>query len=120
VGRKRTYRTRQAPFAEVWPQVEILLQNEPGLQAKAVVAWLQERDSGKFEACQRGTAERRGQHWRVTCGPAREAMFRQVHQEGDLAASDFTETSTLRVTIAGQRFDTGRIISCSRARTGKR
>jgi len=50
-------------------------------------------------------AERRGQHWRVTCGPAREAMFRQVHQEGDLAASDFTETSSLRVTIAGQRFE---------------
>ena len=48
-------------------------------------------------------AERRGQHWRMTCGPAREAMFRQVHQEGDLAASDFTETSSLRVTIAGQR-----------------
>ena len=32
-------------------------------------------------------------------------MFRQVHQEGDLAASDFTETSSLRVTIAGQRFE---------------
>ena len=56
MGRKRTYRTRQAPFAEVWRQVEILLQNEPGLQAKTAVDWLQERDSGKFDACQRGTA----------------------------------------------------------------
>jgi hypothetical protein len=46
--------------------------------------------------------EWRVQYWRVTCGPAQEVMFSQVHQAGDPAASDFTETSSLRVTIAGQ------------------
>jgi hypothetical protein len=105
VGRQRTYRTRKEPFAEVWAQVESLPQSGLGLQGKTVCDWLQERDPGKFEACQRQTLERRVQHCRVACGPAREVMFSQVHQAGDLAASDFTETSSLRVTIAGPRAD---------------
>ena len=32
-------------------------------------------------------------------------MFRQVHEAGDLAASDFTHMSALNITIAGRRFD---------------
>jgi len=101
----RTYRTRKDPFAEVWPQVEALLRKEPGLQAKTVFDWLRKQPPGKFQASHRRTLERRVRHWRVTCGPAREVMFRQVHQAGDLAASDFTEMNSLGVTIAGERFE---------------
>ena len=73
----RTYRTRNDPFAEVWPQVEALLRKEPGLQAKTVFDWLQKQHPGNFQASHRRTLERRVRHWRVTCGPAREVMFRQ-------------------------------------------
>lgn len=62
MGRQRTDRTRREPFAEVWPQVETLLQSDLGLQAKTVCDWLQERHPGKCEACQRQTLERRVQH----------------------------------------------------------
>jgi len=33
----RTWRTRSDPFAEVWPEIESLLQQDGGLQAKTVV-----------------------------------------------------------------------------------
>jgi len=48
----RMSRTRKGPFAEVWPPVEVLLQNEPGLQAKTVFDWLEQQPPAKFEASQ--------------------------------------------------------------------
>lgn len=30
---QRTWRTRQDPFADVWPEIQLLLEREPGLQA---------------------------------------------------------------------------------------
>jgi hypothetical protein len=80
-------------------RVEALLQNEPGLQAKTIFDCLQEQHPGTFETGQRRTLERRVQRWRVTSGPAREVMFSQVHHAGDLAASDFTDMSSLGVLI---------------------
>ena len=41
VAPQRTWRTREDPFAEVWPEVHEQLKEAPGLEAKTLFAWLQ-------------------------------------------------------------------------------
>jgi hypothetical protein len=43
-----TWRTRPDPFAEVWPEVEALLQHDGGLQPKTIWMELNERHAGRF------------------------------------------------------------------------
>ena len=45
----RNYRTRVDPFADVWAEVEQLLQSEPRLKAKTLFDDLQRQHPGKFE-----------------------------------------------------------------------
>ena len=101
----RTYRTRLDPFAAVWPQIEERLRDEPRLRAKTLFDWLKQTHPDQFLDSHRRTFERRVRQWRATHGPSQTIMFRQVHQPGDLAASDFTSMNALSVTITGQRFD---------------
>jgi hypothetical protein len=102
---KRTWRTREDPFAHVWQEVQLRLEAEPRLQAFTLFAWLQDRYPGQFPDTQRRTFERRVRNWRGAYGPARSVMFPQVHHAGDLAASDFTNMNALNITIDGQPFD---------------
>jgi hypothetical protein len=102
---QRTWRTRENPFVDVWPQVEEQLQLAPTLEAKTLFEWLQSQHPGKFEAGQLRTLQRQIKRWRALEGPAKEVFFDQVHQPGDLCASDFTHLSELGVTIAGGPFD---------------
>src|SRR2546421_7175340 len=46
--RRRTYRTRPDPFAEVWPQVAERLQAEPRLRAKTLFDWVRAEHPGRF------------------------------------------------------------------------
>ena len=101
----RTYRTRLDPFAAVWPEVEERLRAEPRLRAKTLFDWLRLTYPGQFLDSHRRTFERRVRQWRATHGPSKTIIFRQVHQPGDLAASDFTSMNTLGITITGRRFD---------------
>ena len=101
----RTYRTRLDPFAAVWPEVEERLQAEPRLLAKTLFDWLRQTHPNEFLDSHRRTFERRVRQWRATHGPGQAVMFRQVHEAGDLAASDFTHMNALKITIAGQLFD---------------
>jgi hypothetical protein len=101
----RTYRTRIDPFAEVWIEVEQRLQAEPRLTAKTLFDWLRGQHPGKFLDSHRRTFERRVRQWRALNGPNRPVVFRQVHEAGDLAASDFTSMNSLAVTIAREPFD---------------
>jgi hypothetical protein len=98
----RAYRTRVDPFAEVWSEVEALLQQANGWEAKTLFEELQRRYPGRFDDGQLRTLQRRLKHWRATQGPDKEVFFAQVHPPGQLAASDFTHLSDLDVTIAGQ------------------
>ena len=82
-----TWRTRPDPFAEVWPEVEALLQQDIGLQAKTIWAELNERYPGRFGPGQLRTLQRRVLAWRVRSGPEREVFFPQTHQPGDQAQS---------------------------------
>ncbi len=101
----RDYRTRKDPFHEVWSEVQARLETEPRLQAKTLLAWLQERYPGQFPDSTRRTFERRVRLWRSTYGPAKKVIFPQVHHPGRIAASDFTVMNSLNVRIAGSVFD---------------
>ncbi len=87
LAKPRTWRTREDPFEEVWPEVLARLEAEPKLRAFTLLEWLQEKYPGRFPDSQRRTLERRVRAWRAARGPNREVMFPQVHFPGDLGAS---------------------------------
>jgi transposase len=99
-----TWRTRLDPYQEVWAEVETLLRQDPGLEAKTIWMALNERHSGRFSVGQLRTLQRRVHAWRVRSGPAREVFFPQVHRPGEQAQSDFTDMGELAITIAGEPF----------------
>lgn len=101
----RTWRTRQDPFAEVWPEIQMLLDREPALQAITLLQEMQRRYPERFFDSQRRTLERRVANWRAKQGPARDVVLTQQHHPGQLAASDFTCMNSLGVTIARMRLD---------------
>lgn len=100
-----SWRTREDPFADVWPEVHEQLAINPGLQAKALFEWLQRQYPGRFQDGQLRTFQRGVKGWRATEGPAKEVFFRQEHEPGRVCASDFTHMTSLGVTIAGQPFE---------------
>lgn len=99
-----TWRTRPDPFEGVWPEIEGLLRQDGGLQAKTIWTELNERYPGRFSVGQLRTLQRRLVAWRVTSGPDREVFFPQTHAPGEQAQSDFTDMRRLEVMIAGQPF----------------
>ena len=99
-----TWRTRPDPFAPVWPEVEALLRQDSGLQARTVWRELNERHPGKFQTGQLRTLQRRFNAWRARSGPDREVFFPQVHVPGEQAQSDFTDMRALAIGIEGQPF----------------
>ncbi len=100
----RTYRTRPDPFAEVWPEIEGLLKEAPGLEAATIFETLGSRPDGCFPAGQLRTLQRKVRRWRATSGPEREVMFTQEHRPGEYSQSDFTAMDELGITIGGEPF----------------
>jgi hypothetical protein len=101
----RIWRTRPDPFREVWPELCERLVLNPGLQAKTLFEDLQRRFPGRFPDSQLRTLQRKIKAWKAIEGPPKEVFFDQVHQPGQLGASDFTCMNDLHVTLAGQPFD---------------
>ena len=101
----RQYRTRPDPFAAVWPEVEALLEEAPGLEAVTIFESLRMRSDLSFSDGQVRTLQRKIRRWRASKGPDREVMFAQEHRPGEYAQSDFTSMNALGVTIQGERFD---------------
>ena len=64
-----TWRTRPDPFDGVWPEIEALLRQDGGLQAKTMWEELNGAMPGRFSAGQLRTLQRRFLAWRVTSGP---------------------------------------------------
>lgn len=102
---EHAWRTREDPFTDVWTEVHEHLDENPGLQAKALFEWLQRKYPGQFEDGQLRTFQRGVKRWRATLGPQKEVFFSQVHRPGRLCASDFTLMRNLGITIERQPFD---------------
>ena len=99
LGRRRG-RSAPDPLAGVWEtDILPLLQTHPGLRPVTVLEELQCRRPERDKV--RRTLERRMRAWKALHGPEQEVIFRQVHQPGQQALSDFTDTGDLGVSIAG-------------------
>lgn len=102
---EHTWRTRQDPFEDVWEKkVKPLLSDNPGLEGKTILGYLQREHPDKYKDSQLRTLQRRIKEWRATEGPAKEVFFAQNHYPGDLGASDFTHMTSLGITIGGRSF----------------
>jgi hypothetical protein len=101
---KHTWRNRPDAFADFWDELAERLQVDPGLQAKTLFEYLQEREPGRFQEGQLRTLQRRMKSWRALEGPPREVFFAQEHYPGELCQSDFTHCRELGITINGQAF----------------
>jgi len=100
----RAWRTRENPFDQAWPEIEAMLREEPRLKAKTIFEELQASQPGRFQEGQLRTLQRQIRQWRASEGADREAFFPQVHHPGDVGASDFTDMSSLDITIGGRSF----------------
>ena len=101
----RRKRTRADPFADVWAEEIVpLLQAIPHLRGTTVLETLQRQHPGRFADGVLRSLQRRIAHWRATEGPERELIFRQEHPPGEQALSDFTDASSLAVTINSSPF----------------
>jgi hypothetical protein len=78
----RKYRTRPDPFAEVWPEIEAMLEQAPGLEAVTIFEALRGREELIFSDGQLRTLQRRIRRWRASQGPEREVFFAQQHRIG--------------------------------------
>jgi hypothetical protein len=102
--RARHWRTRQDPFADVWPEVLQLLKDSPELEALTIFRELQQRYPGRFQDGQLRTLQRGVRVWRGLYGPDQEVFFPQVHHPGMDSQSDFTSMNSLGITIGGLEF----------------
>src|SRR3984893_3374292 len=100
----RTYRSRPNPFADDWPWIAKLLEDDPALQGQTVFGLLCDRWPGRYHEGQMRTLQRHIAAWRAQYGPNREVMFPQVHEPGEAAQSDFTYMNSLGVTLGGVPF----------------
>src|SRR5262249_42274573 len=75
----RTWRTREDPFQDVWPELRELLELNAGLQAKTLFEELQRRFPGRFPDGQLRTLQRKIKAWRAIDGAPKEVFFDQVH-----------------------------------------
>lgn len=94
------WNTRKDPFDDIWDLARELLENNSGLEAKTLFEHFQRQYPGKFPDGQLRTFQRKVKNWRATEGPDKEIYFDQVHYPGILCESDFTEMSSLNVTIS--------------------
>jgi hypothetical protein len=101
----RQYRTRPDPFAEVWPEIEAMLEQAPGLEAVTIFEALRGRAELSFSDGQLRTLQRRIRRWRASQGPDREVLFSQQHRPGEYAQSDFTSMNELGICLGGERFE---------------
>lgn len=96
-GRRRPDPLETIFDAEVVP----LLKAAPGLRPVAIFEEMRRRHPDLSPGIRR-TLERRIRSWRAQHGAEQDVIFRQVHEPGRVGLSDFTDMSSLGVTIGGQ------------------
>lgn len=100
----RRYRTRADCFADVWPDIEGMLESDAGLQSQTLMQWLIDQYPEQFTWSHLRTLQRRILKWRALKGPDQEVMFPQQHIPGKQSQSDWTHCNELGVKIDGQPF----------------
>jgi hypothetical protein len=101
---ERTWRTREDPFEEDWPEIAERLKDAPELEAKALFEHLLGEKPGRYEPGQLRTFQRRFKQWRAKEGPPKVVFFAQEHRPGEAMQTDFTWCTVLGITIAGVPF----------------
>jgi hypothetical protein len=105
MAKRRSWRTRDDPFAGDWSQeIEPRLIDAPELEAKTLFDHLCTIRPDKYQENQLRTLQRRLRDWRAQCGPNKEVMFPQEHRPGEAMQTDFTWATSLGITIEGQPF----------------
>lgn len=95
-------RRRPDPLEAIFDaEVVPLLKEAPGLRPVAIFEEMLRRYPELSPGIRR-TLERRIRSWRALHGAEQDVIFRQVHEPGRLGLSDFTDMSSLGVTIGGQ------------------
>lgn len=104
-GNKWKWRqTHPDRFAEVWTEVESMLETDPGLQSQTLMQWLIDEYPDRFDWGHLRTLQRRIRKWRALKGPDQDVKFPQRHIPGKQSQSDWTYCNELGVTIDGQPF----------------
>ena len=92
VAPSHDWRTREDPFASVWPEVHEQLTLNARLRAKTLFQWLQRRYPGHFQDGQLRTFQRGVKRWRALSGPSKEVFFSQVPSSGRVGARPTSPT----------------------------
>jgi transposase len=102
---KHTWRTREDPRVEIWPQAEGMLEEAPDWEAKSLLEYLGERWPEAFQEKHLRTFQRRVKRWRLAPGPDKEVFFPQDWEAGRAMQLDWTNANELAVTIAGRPYE---------------
>ncbi|MEZ4240597.1 MAG: IS21 family transposase [Myxococcota bacterium] len=100
----RSWRTRDNPFEQTWPEIEARLEAAPGLEAKALLDHLVEEDPERYSPRHLRSLQRRMKEWRALKGPEKRVYFAQEHRPAEAMQTDFTNANELQITIAGVPF----------------
>ncbi|MBA2662737.1 MAG: IS21 family transposase [Bradymonadaceae bacterium] len=101
----RSWRTREDPFDEDWPELALRLKDAPELEAKTLFEDLLERKPEHYEQGQLRTFQRKVKRWRAQMGPDKEVFFPQQHRAGEALQTDFTFANRLGITLGGEPFE---------------
>lgn len=103
--RKRHWRTRADPFADIWEsEIVPLLKKNPQLTPITLFEKLQKDNPGEYQDSKLRTFQRRVSEWKALYGADKEVMFRQEQVAGRMGLSDFTKLKQVTITIQGQPF----------------
>lgn len=102
---KHTWRTREDPLEEIWPQAEAMLAEAPDLEAKTLFEYLSERSPWASQEKHLRTFQRRVKLWRLSHGPDKEVFFPQDWEAGRALQMDWTHAAELAITLSGQPYD---------------
>lgn len=100
----RTWRTREDPFVDDWPEVASMLADAPELEGRALFEHLMALEPERYHAGHLRTFQRRVKQWRAEYGPAKGLFFPQAHRPGEAMQTDFTWATSLGIAIAGEPF----------------
>ncbi len=100
----RQYLTRQSPFDDIYDEIDKRLKaetEEGNFVAKELFEYFQNKYPGKFPDSQLRSFQRLVKNWRATKGKDKEVFFKQKHNPGELAQTDFVRLKSLGIRVDG-------------------